>query len=192
MTWHHANAGIPLLCFADCSDDCTSSHHAFETGNRGVNRSHPRRLIGLPFHPGECEMFCRETSVCRIGLLRLRCARERVGRHVLPGRSAQSVPWQHAHERVARVQEGQHCSPWSSCLPRKSPRAIPLGKHAGHRGRVEERMRMVTACFARAPSRCMNDTYVHLLLKFHEVRLVSNTRYSNLVDDDAMSVGSAS
>jgi hypothetical protein len=51
---------------------------------------------------------------------------------------------------------------------------------------------MVTACFARAPSRCMNDTYVHLLLKFHEVRLVSNTRYSNLVDDDAMSVGSAS
>ena len=52
-------------------------------------------------------------------------------------------------------------------------------------------MRMVTACFARAPSRCMNDTYVHLLLKFHEVRLVSNTRYSNLVDDDAMSVGSA-
>ena len=66
-----------------------------------------------------------------------------------------------------------------------------VGKHAGHRGRVEERRRMVTACFARAPSRRMNDTYVHLLLKFHEVRLVSNTRHSNLVDDDAMSVGSA-
>src|SRR5215471_11642480 len=32
----------------------TSSQHDVETENRAVNRSHHRRPIGLPLHPGEC------------------------------------------------------------------------------------------------------------------------------------------
>src|SRR4030095_12445962 len=39
---------------------CPIWHHAsckydVNTGNRGVNRSHHQRLIGLPRNPGECE-----------------------------------------------------------------------------------------------------------------------------------------
>lgn len=35
---------------------------------------------------------------------------------------------------------------------------------------------MITACFARAPRRCMSRPYMHFLLMFHEVRQISKTR----------------
>jgi len=37
-------------------------------------------------------------------------------------------------------------------------------------------MRMITACFARAPQRCTSRTYMHFLLMFQEVRPISKTR----------------
>jgi len=37
-------------------------------------------------------------------------------------------------------------------------------------------MRMITVCFARAPQRWTSRTYMHILLMFQEVRLISKTR----------------
>ena len=37
-------------------------------------------------------------------------------------------------------------------------------------------MRLITACFARVPQRWPSRIYIHFLLMFHEVRLISKTR----------------
>jgi len=52
---------------------------------------------------------------------------------------------------------------------------MPSEKYAARRGSVEDGMRMITACFARAPQRCTSRTYRHFLLVFHEVRSISKT-----------------
>src|SRR3977135_172828 len=52
---------------------------------------------------------------------------------------------------------------------------MPSEKCAARRGSVEDGMRMITACFARAPQRCTSRTYRHFLLVFHEVRSISKT-----------------
>src|SRR5712691_3674380 len=53
---------------------------------------------------------------------------------------------------------------------------MPSEKCAACRGSVEDEMRMITACFARAPQRCTSRTYMHVLLMFQEVRPISKTR----------------
>src|SRR6266852_3288596 len=53
---------------------------------------------------------------------------------------------------------------------------MPSEKYAARRGSVEDGMRMITACFARAPQRCTSRTYMHFLLTFQEVMLISKTR----------------
>src|SRR5712691_11499564 len=53
---------------------------------------------------------------------------------------------------------------------------MPSEKYAARRGSVEDGMRMITACFARAPQRCTSRTYMHFLLMFQEVRPISKTR----------------
>src|SRR5712692_6363510 len=53
---------------------------------------------------------------------------------------------------------------------------MPSEKHAARRGSVEDGMRMITACFARASQRCTSRTYMHFLLIFQEVRPISKTR----------------
>jgi len=37
-------------------------------------------------------------------------------------------------------------------------------------------MRMITACFARAPQGCTSRIYMHFLLIFHEVQPIRKTR----------------
>ena len=37
-------------------------------------------------------------------------------------------------------------------------------------------MRLITACFARVPQRWTSRIYIHFLLMFQEVRLISKTR----------------
>src|SRR5262245_13179217 len=37
-------------------------------------------------------------------------------------------------------------------------------------------MRMITACFARAPQSCTSRTYMHFLLMFEDVRPIRKTR----------------
>src|SRR5215831_11172063 len=59
---------------------------------------------------------------------------------------------------------------------KREPGVMPSEKYAARRGSVEDGMRMITACFARAPQRCTSRTYVHFLLMFQEVRLVRKTR----------------
>src|SRR5712691_499885 len=58
---------------------------------------------------------------------------------------------------------------------------MPSEKYAARRGSVEDGMRMITACFARAPQRCTSRTYMHFLLMFQEVRPISKTRNQLLV-----------
>ena len=57
----------------------------------------------------------------------------------------------------------------------REPGVMPSEKYAARRGSVEDGMRMITACFARAPQRCTSRTYRHFLLVFHEVRSISKT-----------------
>jgi hypothetical protein len=58
----------------------------------------------------------------------------------------------------------------------REPGVIPSEKYAVRRGSAEEGMRMITACFARAPRRCVSRPYMHFLLMFQEVRPISKTR----------------
>src|SRR5713101_4987706 len=53
---------------------------------------------------------------------------------------------------------------------------MPSEKCAARRASVEDGRRMVTACFARALQRGTSRTYMHFLLMFQEVRLISKTR----------------
>src|SRR2546425_16113 len=49
-------------------------------------------------------------------------------------------------------------------------------KYAARRGSVEDGMRLITACCARVPQRWTSRIYIHFLLMFQEVRLISKTR----------------
>ena len=53
---------------------------------------------------------------------------------------------------------------------------MPSEKYAARRGSVEDGMRMITACFARATQRCTSRTYMHFLHMFQEVRANCKTR----------------
>src|SRR5712691_8474821 len=58
---------------------------------------------------------------------------------------------------------------------------MPSEKYTARRGSVEDGMRMITTCFARAPQRCTSRPYMHFLLMFQEVRPISKTRNQLLV-----------
>jgi hypothetical protein len=64
---------------------------------------------------------------------------------------------------------------------------VPSAKYAARRGSVEARMRMLTACFARALQRWTSRICVRFLLTFQEVRPISKTR-NQLVDIDGNNV----
>jgi hypothetical protein len=57
-------------------------------------------------------------------------------------------------ELVASFHECQHGSPWPSWRPRVVARCDASEKYAARRGSVGDGVRMITACFARAPQRC--------------------------------------
>jgi hypothetical protein len=53
---------------------------------------------------------------------------------------------------------------------------VPSEKYAARRASVEDKMRMITACFARALKGWTSRICVHFLLTFQEVMLISKTR----------------
>ena len=53
---------------------------------------------------------------------------------------------------------------------------MPSEKYTARRGSMEDGMRMITACFARAPQRCPNRLSKHFLLTFQEVTPLRKTR----------------
>src|SRR5712692_11264262 len=53
---------------------------------------------------------------------------------------------------------------------------MPSAKYVARRGSVEDGMRMITACFTRAPQRCTSRIYMHFLLTFQEIMPISKTR----------------
>ena len=53
---------------------------------------------------------------------------------------------------------------------------VPSEKYAARRGSMEDGIRMITACFARALQRCTSRICMHFLLMFQEVMPISKTR----------------
>jgi hypothetical protein len=60
--------------------------------------------------------------------------------------------------------------------PEQELSVVPSEKYAACRRSVEDRMRMITACFARALQRWTSRICVHFLLTFQEVMPISKTR----------------